>query len=143
MPYFLPGGVLELPLTMTQDYSLFHILKDYSTKLWKQQMSMVVKGNGLMSFIVHPDYVMDSRAQDVYKELLEEIGRRRSEQNFWVALPGDLNRWWRERSEMKLVSSGKSWRIGGTGSERARVAYACLDGDRLVYEVDDPEGCEP
>src|SRR6202030_632200 len=29
MPYQI-GEILELPLTMTQDYSLFHILGDYS-----------------------------------------------------------------------------------------------------------------
>ena len=34
MPYFV-GDVLELPLTTIQDYSLFHILGDYSTTLWK------------------------------------------------------------------------------------------------------------
>jgi hypothetical protein len=25
---FLPGGMLELPLTTTQDYTLFHVLND-------------------------------------------------------------------------------------------------------------------
>ena len=34
MPYFV-GNILELPLTTAQDYSLFHILGDYSTTLWK------------------------------------------------------------------------------------------------------------
>ena len=32
MPYFV-GDLLELPLTTTQDYSLFHILGDYSISL--------------------------------------------------------------------------------------------------------------
>ena len=36
---------------------------------------------------------------------------------------------------MKLVSDGHDWTVEGAGSERATVAYACLDGDRLVYEV--------
>ena len=29
MPYFI-GDIVELPLTMTQDYSLFHIMEKYS-----------------------------------------------------------------------------------------------------------------
>ena len=37
-------------------------------------------------------------------------------------------------SGMKLVPDGASWRIKGPGCERARVAYARLDGDRVVYE---------
>ena len=40
MPYFI-GDVLELPLTTTQDYSLFHILGDYSTTLWKRQIRLI------------------------------------------------------------------------------------------------------
>ena len=36
LPYFV-GKILELPVTTTQDYSLFHILNDYSMRLWKEQ----------------------------------------------------------------------------------------------------------
>ena len=42
MPYFI-GSILELPLTTVQDYSLFHILGDYSIELWKQQIEMILK----------------------------------------------------------------------------------------------------
>jgi hypothetical protein len=135
MPYFLPGGVLELPLTTTEDYTLFHILKDYSTTLWKQQMGAILEGHGLVSFIIHPDYVIPKTAQDVYKALLEEVCRLRSD-GVWVALPRDVDSWWRDRSEMELVQDGKDWKIEGTGSDRARVAYAHRDGDRLVYEIE-------
>jgi len=136
MPYFLPDGMLELPLTMIQDYSLFHILKEYSLALWRQQIRIVLSGHGLMSFIIHPDYVMENRAQCVYKALLEEINRLRTDHGVWVALPREVDRWWRERSEMKLVADGAGWRIEGASSERARLAYARLDGDQVVYEID-------
>src|SRR5207245_4257007 len=39
MPFFI-GRSLELPLTMIQDYSLFHILRDYSIDLWTQQLEI-------------------------------------------------------------------------------------------------------
>jgi hypothetical protein len=136
MPYFLPGGMLELPLTMAEDYTVFHILKDYSTALWKQQMSLILEGNGLISFIVHPDYVIETRAQDTFKALLEELNRVRSAERVWVPLSGEVDRWWRQRNEMKLVADGRGWRTEGPGSERARVAYACRENDRLVYEFD-------
>lgn len=136
MPYFLPGGMLELPLTTIQDYSLFHILAEYSTALWRQQISLILGGHGLMSFIVHPDYVMQNRAQDVYKALLEYLNQLRVDHGVWVALPGEVDRWWRERSAMKLIPEGNGWRIKGAGSSRARLAYARLDGDRLVYEIE-------
>ena len=53
----------------------------------------------------------------------------------WVTLPGKVNAWWRARNQMKLVARGASWEIEGPDKERARVAYAVLDGDRLVYEI--------
>jgi len=134
MPYFLPGSVTELPLTITEDYTLFHVLNDYSVELWKQQINIILQAHGLMTFLVHPDYVMGKRAQDVYKELLQEISRLRADQDVWVTLPKEVDKWWRQRSAMKLVYDGGIWTISGIGRERATVAFACLDGDRLVYE---------
>ena len=49
MPYFV-GNILELPLTTSQDYSLFHILNDYSIELWKEQIELIHKRNGLDQF---------------------------------------------------------------------------------------------
>jgi hypothetical protein len=40
---------------------------------------------------------------------------------------------------MTLVQDGDRWRIEGLGKERARIAYAVLDGDELTYSVDPPE----
>ena len=57
MPYFV-GNILELPLTTTQDYSLFHILDDYSTTLWKEQIRVISQHHGLISVIAHPDYLI-------------------------------------------------------------------------------------
>jgi hypothetical protein len=138
MPYFLPDGMLELPLTTTQDYSLFHILEEYSLALWKQQINIILAGHGLVSFLIHPDYVIQKRAQDVYKALLDYVNRLRLEHRIWMALPREVDCWWRERSKMQLVADNAGWRITGPGSDRASLAYARLDGDRLVYEIDAP-----
>ena len=136
MPYFI-GRILELPLTTTQDYSLFHILNDYSIELWKQQMTLIMERHGLMSFIVHPDYIIERKAQFVYKELLTYLRKIRSEKNVWTAVPREVNSWWRERSQMRLVSRGSGWQIEGPGKERARIAYASLQGDRLIYTLEE------
>jgi hypothetical protein len=135
MPYFLPGGMLELPLTTTEDYTLFNVLNDYSTSLWKQQMEIILDSHGLMTFLVHPDYLMSAKAQDICKSLLEEIGRVRAEANVWVPLPREVDVWWRQRSQMDLIPYGSGWKIEGAGSDRASLAHACLSGDRLHYEI--------
>jgi hypothetical protein len=136
MPYFI-GDILELQLTTTQDYSLFHILGDYSTALWERQIAEIRAEHGLISFIAHPDYLLDDRARAVYQQLLAHLDRIRDEANLWFALPGEINSWWRSRHVMSLVPDGDSWRVEGPGSERARVAYATLADGRIAYELEE------
>ena len=134
MPYFI-GKVLELPLTATQDYSLFHILNDYSLDLWKRQIGLIRQKHGLMSFTAHPDYLIKQRARKVYEALLDYLRQMIAQEKIWMALPGEVDHWWRARSRMKLVPRGNTWVIEGPEKERARVAYAVRDGDRLTYEL--------
>jgi hypothetical protein len=134
MPYFI-GKIVELPLTTAQDYSLFHILDDYSITLWKQQLALIRKRNGLMSFLTHPDYLVEPRARDVYQSLLDYLRQVVVREHLWSTLPGEVDRWWRARNQMRLVPRGEEWEIVGPESERARLAYAVLDGGRLAYEL--------
>jgi peptidoglycan/xylan/chitin deacetylase (PgdA/CDA1 family) len=145
MPYSLPGGpvgMTELPVTMTEDYTLFHVLKDYSTSLWEQQMSIILAGHGLMNFIIHPDYVTTGRAQDTFMRLLEMMSRLRSDNAVWIPLPRDVDQWWRERNQMSVVHSRNEWKVEGPGSERATVAFACIEGDHLRYEFKKEASCQ-
>lgn len=135
MPYFV-GDVLELPVTTTQDYQLFHILKDYSIDLWQREIEMVREKHGLISFVVHPDYVEEERPQAVYRDLLHHLARLRAEGNVWFALPREVDKWWRLRNAMKLVRTRNGWAIEGRGKERARIAYASVEGDKITYTVE-------
>jgi hypothetical protein len=137
MPYFI-GNIVELPLTTTQDYSLFHILKDFSNDVWEQQISSISRIHGLISFITHPDYLGGADAQCAYRVLLERLARLRDREGCWVALPGEVEAWWRLRSGLTLRRDGDRWRIEGAGKERARVAYAQVQGDALVYRIEAP-----
>jgi hypothetical protein len=133
MPYFV-GRVLELPSTTVQDYSLFHILGDYTIDLWRQQSESILDQNGLMTFITHPDYLIEPRAREVYEQLLAHIVHLRSRRNVWTTVPSEVDRWWRNRSQMRLVASASGWRIEGPGSERARLAFAVVEDGTVVYE---------
>ena len=134
MPFFV-GDILELPVTTVQDYTLFHILHLNSSLLWQRQIDSIHEHHGLISVIVHPDYLNSTQARNMYLELLTYIARMRAEANLWTALPGDVDTWWRQRHAMALVPSGTGWRIEGAGCERARLAYATINGGRLEYQV--------
>jgi hypothetical protein len=137
MPYFI-GDMVELPVTTTQDHTLFNILNDYSLDLWKQQIEIILQKCGLISFIVHPDYILSERAQNTYKALLQLLTELRSERDVWIALPAEVNRWWRQRNQMTLASTHGRWEISGEGSERAQMAYATLEGEQLTYSLSEP-----
>jgi hypothetical protein len=133
-PFFI-DRILELPLTTSQDYSVFHILNDYSIDLWKKQLDLIRQRNGLMSFIAHPDYLINRRARKVYETLLAYLRDLVARERIWEAMPGEVDQWWRARSQMKLVRKGDSWEIEGPHAERGRVAFAVVEGQRLVYKV--------
>ena len=135
MPYFV-GNMVELPLTTTQDYSLFHILEEHSIELWKQQIELIMAKHGLISFIVHPDYVIDPEERATYEVLVAYLKKMRAERKVWMPLPGEAAHWWRERSEMKLVEVDGTWQIAGKGKERAKVAYASEKDGKLVYSLE-------
>ena len=134
MPYFV-GDILEIPLTTTQDYMLFHLLNDYSLDLWKAQIDLIVRKSGLVSFIVHPDYVIEKRARDTYRHLLSFLRESCWSKKIWFALPGEIDCWWRARSKMRIVNRDGKWHIEGQGAERARIAFAKAAGDHFEYEV--------
>lgn len=133
-PYFI-GGVLEIPVTMTQDYSLFNILRSYSLDLWEKQISLILNRHGVMNFVIHPDYIRMENEQRVYRNLLGRLAQLRETAGVWTPLPGKLNEWWRQRSLMKLVKKNGNWEVVGEGKERARIAYARLKNDKVVYTL--------
>jgi hypothetical protein len=134
MPYFV-GEILELPVTTIQDYALFNILGTYSLDLWREQISQIMRQHGLISFIVHPDYLNTQKAKNSYSGLLAHLAALRSNEGLWIALPGQVDSWWRHRSQMKLVENKGKWRIEGPGAERGRVAYATIVNNKVVYRI--------
>jgi hypothetical protein len=141
-PYFI-GRLLELPTTTTQDYALFNYLRDYSLDLWKKQIALIREKHGLISILVHPDYILEKKERDVYLQLLRYLHELRMADDVWLATPALVNQWWRTRSALTLVADGSGWRIAGNGKERARLAYARLEGDSIRYEVAASEPSPP
>ena len=77
MPYFV-GILLELQLTTVQDHSLFHSRAVFDRPL-AATGEMISTYDGLISFIVHPDYTVRDRkgayigpCRNTSRNLLEE-----------------------------------------------------------------------
>jgi hypothetical protein len=142
MPYFI-GKILELPVTTTQDYTLFHLLNERSIDLWKEQIELILEKNGLASFIIHPDYVIEDKVRSVYMKLMGHLRDLLAEKRIWQELPTEVDSWWRARSKMSVEKIGNSWRIVGEQADRAVLAFAKNVHGKLVYEVPgvDQDGC--
>ena len=137
MPFFI-GNLVELPLTTTQDYTLFNILGERGLNIWEREIDAVHRNHGLISILVHPDYIIEPWARKIYLQLLGHIAGKASKDNIWLATAGEVNTWWRLRSKLFLARKDGSWQIAGDGCERARIAYASLDGESLRYSFDPP-----
>lgn len=133
MPFFV-DDVLELPLTTTQDYSLFNILEDYSIDLWKRQIRTILDGHGLISFNIHPDYICDDRSLGAFTALLRHLAALREEKRIVMMSPGEADRWWRERHQMSIHARNGRLQIEGPNHGRARIALARLTDGGLHYE---------
>jgi peptidoglycan/xylan/chitin deacetylase (PgdA/CDA1 family) len=132
LPFFL-GDLVELPITLVQDHTLFEILRADSIDHWTRKSDWIVEHHGLINLITHPDYLDTPRRLRLYEEYLEYLA---CESGGWHALPRDVAQWWRLRAQMRLVGDGDDVRVEGEGAERASVAWARADGDDVVLDIE-------
>jgi hypothetical protein len=99
---------------------------------------LILEKHGLINVIVHPDYLTGPREKNMYRDLLGLYARLRRDQNVWIALPGEANTWWRQRAQMRVVRKGGDWQIEGPNKERAALAFASFENDRLTYRISPP-----
>lgn len=136
-PFFI-GDLVELPITLVQDHTLWEILGDESIDRWREKSEWIADNHGLVQLLVHPDYVLsDDRLAlyDSFLEYLSELDRRR---DGWHALPREVAEWWRQRAAL-TCSTGPDGDVaiaGGPGAERATVAWARGDaGGQVLVET--------
>lgn len=97
LPYFL-GDLVELPITLPQDHTLFELLREPDISLWRQKSTWIAEHGGLITVLVHPDYALSDERLCHYDELLTLL---RGMDGGWHALPRDVARWWRVRAELE------------------------------------------
>ncbi len=130
-PYFI-GNIVELPLTMPQDHTIFEILGLEDISIWRQKADWIMGQGGMVLLNIHPDYIFEGKRLALYEEFL--LHMKRSEA-VWQALPRDVARWWRERSASRLRCERGSYTVAGPSSARASVIRTVSRGGRVFHEL--------
>jgi len=131
-PFFL-RDLVELPITMPQDHTLFEILRESSIRRWVQKSEWLAQNHGLVTVLVHPDYLLSDRRLDLYEQLLAHLTELAGG---WHALPQEVAGWWRTRA--RLVRLGRipiDPVAGAAPSLRPSVAYARKEGEQIVFDL--------
>jgi hypothetical protein len=104
-PFQVPGngennGYVELPYTLPQDSTVFILMREKGSEIWKQKLDWIVRHGGMALMLTHPDYMefdgrpaFDTYPAVYYQEFLEYIQRRYAGQ-YWHVLPRDIADFW-------------------------------------------------
>ncbi len=116
LPFF-NAELVELPITLPQDHTLFSILGHRDSSLWVAKAHQLRDRGGLVLVLSHPDYAHGAAAT-AWAELLQEF---RDDPTMWQPLPRDAAGWWRDRAASRLVREPDGWRVRGPAADRART----------------------
>ena len=118
-------GMVELPLTLTMDHTLFEILRE-DAGLWEVKADLLRDRGGMALLLTHPDYMQDDARLHSYASFL---GRYANDATAWHALPDEVANWWNRRGESSVVEHEH----GGhavTGPAAAEAQVVLLGGSQ-------------
>jgi peptidoglycan/xylan/chitin deacetylase (PgdA/CDA1 family) len=128
-PFFF-GDVVELPITLVQDHTLFEIIRNDSNEPWESKSAWLMRNHGLINLIAHPDYLLSEERLARYEAFLRFL--RAHDDGGWFALPRDVARWWRARAQLRCVEDRSGARLEGPDVPGATIAWATLENGELV-----------
>ena len=117
LPFF-NQEMVELPLTMPQDHTLFMILRHSDDTAWMAKAEFLRDRGGMALIDTHPDYLIEDQVKQAYRSLLE---RYATDESAWKPLPREVSAWWRRRADSKIERSGEGWILSGPAAAEARV----------------------
>ncbi len=119
LPFF-NGKLVELPLTLRQDHTLFVILGHRDEAEWLAKTEFLRARGGMATIDTHPDYLIDERIFSAYARFLERFS---GDATAWQALPREISAWWRRRAASWLEHDGSTWRVVGPADLEGRVTF--------------------
>lgn len=91
------SGYVELPYTLPQDFTLFVLLREKASVIWRDKLSRIAASGGMALVNVHPDYLQHRCGPpnpgiclvQHYRDFLE-YARSRCAADAWLALPHEV-----------------------------------------------------
>lgn len=120
LPFF-NRDLVELPLTMPQDHTLFTLLGHADESLWVEKTQHLRAAGGMALLNTHPDYQIDPRITRAYRSYLRWVT---ADTTMWAALPREVNGWWRRRAETSIEWRNGEWTSVGPAASEAEIRYA-------------------
>ena len=118
-PYMMEN-LVELPITLTQDHTLFDLLGHRDATLWIEKARFLRQRGGMALVLTHSDYVGNPYLLDSYRRLLDEFA---DDSTAWKALPRDVSAWWRRRADSILEEVDGEWTVVGPAKREAKVEF--------------------
>jgi hypothetical protein len=131
LPFFI-DDLVELPLTLPQDHTLFEILGMTDGSVWRSKVDALRSRGGMVLMIAHPDYVACPGMLQAWEELLDQL---RADPLAWHALPREVAAWWRRRAQSAPELVDGSWVVRGPAAGEAVVAWSSPRTGRHAPEV--------
>jgi hypothetical protein len=117
---FMIDDVVELPITLVQDHTLFELLGHEDERLWVEKARFLRERGGMALILTHPDYIENRHLLASYARFLDEFA---DDPSAWKALPRDVSSWWRRRARSSLEEVDGNWRVVGPARDEARVEF--------------------
>jgi len=118
---FWNDDLVELPITLPQDHTLFAILGEEDARVWLHKARVLRDRGGMALLDTHPDYLLEETADSAYRDFLAAFA---DDAGAWRALPSEVATWWRRRAQTRLEQDGPSWAPVGEAAADVAVLLA-------------------
>ena len=131
LPYMI-GDLVELPVTLPQDHTLFEILGADDAGIWVDKARFLREQGGMALTLTHPDYSRNERLVSAYRSLLGEFAE---DPTAWKALPREASEWWQKRAASTLRRENGGWSVVGPAAGLGAVDFIATR-ERLLLDSD-------
>jgi hypothetical protein len=125
-------NVVELPITLPQDHTLFVILRQPDESAWVAKTEYLRSRGGMALLLSHPDYLLDDGGREAYSRFLDRFA---TDETAWRPLPHEVASWWRRRAASSIEVDENDWRVVGPAADEAEIRVVEPDVGASVSAV--------